>query len=65
MSATVINLNDVIYLRTAIQRKKDLIRTYMKIVPSELTLGDLYDMWLDIQRLEAKFKLLMKQKRAL
>ena len=65
MSATIINLNDCIYLRDTIQRKKDLIQSYIKIAHSELTLGDLYNMAIDIQRLEKKLKLLIIQKREL
>ena len=65
MNALIIDLNDAIYLRDEIQRKEKLVESLIELKPPELTLGDFYNMSLDIQRLKTKLQLLIKEKRTL
>lgn len=63
--ANIIDLIPLIHLRDTIQRKRKLMQSIIKNPVAEITLGDLYDMQLDIQRMENKLKLQIKKQRLL
>lgn len=63
--ANIIDLNPILHIKGVLERKKALVQSIIKEPIEEITLGDLYNMALDIQRLETRLKLQIKQPRLL